>query len=242
LTRTTSVALNVTGTATSDYTVAASPGTLSVARGASGASTVSITRTNFTGAVSVAASGLPAGVSVAFNPSTATTGNSVTATFTASSTATLGAATVTLTATSGTVSHTTTVALTITDSGGGGSLTATPSVGQSSPYFNELQLRLSSTGTLTALTVTVTVQRTTGVSYSGMYNTVGGQIGQTNSSTTAAITYTFTLASGQTLPAASGRLFAMQMSGTGTAHPTAGDTYTVSYTTGGQSFTTSGHF
>ena len=35
---------------------------------------------------------------------------------------------------------------------------------------------------------------------------------------------------------------AAQMSGTGTVHPTSGDTYTVTYTTGGQSFTVSGTF
>jgi hypothetical protein len=124
----------------------------------------------------------------------------------------------------------------------GGSVTATPSVGSASPWFNELQLRLDNTATITALTVTVTVQRTPGVSYSGMYNTVGGQIAQANGSTSSAITYTFTLASGQTLPAATGRLFAMQASGTGTAHPTSGDLYTVTYTAGGASTTVSGHF
>ena len=110
-----SAAVNATTSAvTQDYTVAASPGSLSVARGASGSTSVAITRTNFTGAVTMSASGLPAGVSVVFNPSTATTGNSVTATFTASSTATLGAANVALTATSGTLSRTTSVALTVT--------------------------------------------------------------------------------------------------------------------------------
>jgi endoglucanase len=239
LSRTTNVSLTVNAAA--DFTLgAAAP--VSVARGASAGTTIAINRTSFTGAVGFTATGLPAGVTVAFNPSTATTGNSVTATFTASSTATLGAATVTITGTSGTLSRTTTVALTVTSGGGGGTVTATPSVGQASPWFNELRLTLNSTATITALTVTVTVQRTTGISYSGMYNTVGGQIGQANSSTASAITYTFTLAAGQSLPAATGRLFAMQMSGTGTAHPTAGDTYTVTYTAGGSPQTLTGTF
>ena len=96
--------------------------------------------------------------------------------------------------------------------------------------------------TLTAMQITIVVQRTTGVGYSGMYNTVGGQVTQTNSSTTSAITYVFTLNAGQTLPASTGRTFAVQTSGNGTAHPTAGDTYSVTYTSGGQQFTTSGHF
>src|SRR6187455_2553956 len=207
LTRSTSVSLTVNDGSTPTFTVAASPGSLSVARGASGASTIAITRTNFTGAVTMSATGLPAGVTVAFNPVTATTGNSATATFTASSTATLGAATVTITATSGTLTRTTTVALTITGGGGGGTLTATPVVSTNSPWFNELQLQVANTGTLSALSITVVVQRTPGVGYSGMYNTVGGQVTQTNSSTTSAITYQFTLNAGQTLPASTGRTF-----------------------------------
>jgi hypothetical protein len=214
---------------------------LSVARGGNASSTIGITRTNFTGAVTMGATGLPAGVTVAFNPSAATTGNSVLATFSASSTATLGAATVTITATSGSLSRTTTVALTVTG-GDSGTLTATPVVSTNSPWFNELQVRLANTGTLTALSITVVVQRTPGVSYSGQYNSVGGQIAQTNSSTTSAITYQFTLGAGQTLGASTGRTFAVQTSGNGTLHPTAGDTYSVTYTTGGQTFTTTGHF
>ena len=75
----------------------------------------------------------------------------------------------------------------------GGTLTATPVVSTNSPWFNELQLQTANTGTLTALSVTIVVQRTAGVSYSGQYNTVGGQVTQTNTSTTATITYQFTL-------------------------------------------------
>jgi hypothetical protein len=56
------------------------------------------------------------------------------------------------------------------------------------------------------------------------------------------ITYTFTLASGQTLGAGSGRLFATQSTGGGTAHPTSGDTYSVTATSGGATTTQSGHF
>jgi endoglucanase len=239
LTRTTSVSLSVT--AAGDFTLG-SASAVSVAQGASAGTSIAINRSSFTGAVSFAATGLPSGVSVAFNPSSATTGNSVTATFTAASSATVGSATVTISGTSGSTSRTTTVALTVTGGGGGGTVTATPSVGTASPWYNELQLRLDNTATITALTITVTVQRTTGVSYSGMYNTVGGQIAQANSSTSSAITYTFSLASGQTLPAATGRLFAMQMSGTGTSHATSGDLYSMTYTSGGTSTTISGHF
>lgn len=127
----------------------------------------------------------------------------------------------------------------VTDTGG---VTVTPAVAASGPWFTEQQLRIASTGSLAALSVTIVVQRTAGVSFSGQYNTVGGPITQSNASTSAAVTYQFTLAAGQTLGPATNRLFAAQSSGSGTVHPTSGDTYQVTYTTGGRSFTQSGTF
>jgi hypothetical protein len=218
------------------------PASVAVGRGASFATTVSVTRSGgFTGPVTLAATGLPTGVSVAFNPSPAT-GATSTATFTASATAALGASTVTLTGTGGGLSRTTTVSLTVTAGPAPGTLTATPVVTTNSAWFNELQLRVSHTANLTALTVTIVVQRTPGVAFSGQYNTVGGQIRQASASTTATVTYTFALAAGQTLSPATNRTFAAQTSGNGAVHPTSGDTWTVSYTSGGQSFTQSGNF
>lgn len=123
-----------------------------------------------------------------------------------------------------------------------GSVTATGVVTSSSGWFSEEQLRLSNTATITALSITITVQRTTGLSAAGQYNTIGGTISQSNSSTATAITYVFSLNSGQTLTAGTNRTFAVQMSGNGTMHPTAGDTYSVSGTAGGQPFTLSGTF
>jgi hypothetical protein len=75
-----------------------------------------------------------------------------------------------------------------------------------------------------------------------MYNTVGGQILQSNTVAASTITYQFSLASGQTLGPGTNRTFAAQMSGAGTIHPTSGDTYTVTYTVGGVSFTQTGAF
>jgi chitin-binding protein len=124
----------------------------------------------------------------------------------------------------------------------GGGVTATPAITTQSPWFNEQQLRIANTGPLTALSITIVVQRTTGVSYSGQYSTLGGQVTQSNSSTASAITYQFTLGSGQTLSPGTNRTFAVQFGGTGTAHPTSGDTYTVTYTTGGVTRTQSGNF
>lgn len=130
----------------------------------------------------------------------------------------------------------------VPQSGDNGGVTAAPVVTSQSPWFNEQQLRITNTSPLTALSITIVVQRTAGVSHSGQYNTVGGQITQSNSSSAAAITYQFTLAPGQALGPGTNRSFAVQFGGSGTAHPTSGDTYTVTYTTGGVTRTQSGTF
>jgi hypothetical protein len=244
LTRTTTVGLTVNTASIPDFTLATSPPSVTVVQAATGSSTVNIARSGgFTAAVAFTASGLPGGVTAAFSPAS-TTANSSTVTFTASATATTGPATVTVTGTGGGLTRTTSIALTVNASGGGGNggVTLTPVVTTSSPWFNEQQLRVTNTASITALSITIVVQRTTGISVNGQFNTVGSQITQSNSSTTAAITYTFSLVAGQTLGPASNRTFAAQTSGTGTLHPTAGDTFTVTYTTGGASFTQTGHF
>jgi hypothetical protein len=182
--------------------------------------------------VTYTASGLPTGVTAGFS------GNTVT--FTASTTAATGSFTVTITGTSGTLSHTTTVALTVTSGNGG--VTVTPVINSNSPYFDDEGIKLSNTASITALSITITIQNTGGLSYSGEYNTVGGSIAQSHSSTASAITYQYSLASGQTLGAGSGWLFDAQAGGSGTAHAATGDTFSVTYTTGGQSYTQTGNF
>jgi hypothetical protein len=229
-----------------DFTLSTGPASVSVDRGMNVTSAVNIARTSFTGSVALTVSGLPSGVTATFSPAS-TTGASSTLTLTASATASTGVATLTVTGTSGALTHTATITLTVNAGGGNpgtgtGGVTVTPAVTSSSPWFNEQQVRVSNTATLTALSITVVIQRTTGVSFSGQYNTVGGSVTQTNASTASAVTYQFTLASGQTLSAGTNRLFVGQASGSGTAHPTSGDTYTLTYTTGGQSFTQSGTF
>jgi endo-1,4-beta-xylanase len=224
------------------FTLSAAPASLAINRGACGTSTIGVVRTGgFNASVAFTAGALPAGVTASFAPA-ATTGTSTVLTVCASATAATGAAQLSVSGTGGGLSQTASVALTITSTTGTGGVTVTPSVAASGPWFNEQQVRITSTANLTALALTLTIQRTGGISFSGQYNTVGGQILQSNSSTAAAVTYQFTLAAGQTLGPATGRMFAAQTSGSGTVHPTSGDTYTVTYTTGGQTFTQSGHF
>jgi chitin-binding protein len=127
-------------------------------------------------------------------------------------------------------------------SGDTGGVTVTGAVANSSPWFSELQVRLGNTSPITSMTVSVTIVRTAGVNFSGMYNTVGGQITQANSSTTAQVTYTWTLGAGQQLGNSTLRTFAAQFGGNGTAHPVTGDRWTVNYTTGGVARTLTGGF
>ncbi|HET6842104.1 MAG TPA: hypothetical protein VFK06_10510 [Candidatus Angelobacter sp.] len=139
VTHTTTVSLTITAAATPNFTVSASPTSLSVTQGASGSSTISTTVSGgFNSAVALSASGLPSGVTASFNPTSiaAPGSGSSTLTFTASSTATTGTSTVTVTATGGGVTHTTTVSLTITAvTGGGTQLLGNPGFenGSSSP-------------------------------------------------------------------------------------------------------------
>ena len=112
LSHSTTLALTVNATATPDFSLSASPSSLTITQGSNGSSTITVAPQNsFTGSVTLAASGLPNGVTASFgaNPTTATS----TLTLTASSTATTGVSTVTITGTSGSLSHTTTVALTV---------------------------------------------------------------------------------------------------------------------------------
>jgi hypothetical protein len=112
LTRTTTMTLTVNAPAVPDFSLSASPASLSLRRSASGASTITVNPVNgFSGSVDLSIAGLPAGVTASFNPSTTTTTSTLT--ITASSTVKTGAATLTVTGVSGALTHTTTIALTI---------------------------------------------------------------------------------------------------------------------------------
>jgi hypothetical protein len=126
--KTVTIALTVNAAATGNYTLAMNPAALTVQQGGNGTSTVNITRTGgFAGSVNLTASGLPNGVTAAFNPADAT-GNTSTLTLTASATAATGAATVTIKGTAtGLADQTTTLALTVNAAPAGGyTLSLTP--------------------------------------------------------------------------------------------------------------------
>ncbi len=127
-----------------------------------------------------------------------------------------------------------------TPSSGGNGVTATGSVASNSPYYGEEDLKFNNTSSITALTATITIQKTAGISFNGMYTTFGG-VTTTHTDNGSTITYTFTLNSGQSLSPGS-YLNAAQFNGNGTAHSTSGDTWSITTTSGGKTSTQSGHF
>jgi hypothetical protein len=104
------------GGGTADFTVGALPSSVTITQGGSGTSTVRVTSLGgFNSAVTLDASGLPSGVTAAFDPDPVTppaSGNvTSTLTLTASGTATIGTARVTITGTSGSLTHTATITI-----------------------------------------------------------------------------------------------------------------------------------
>jgi hypothetical protein len=106
------------------FSLSDSPGNLSIAQGASGSSTITVSSSDgFDSSVSLSVSGLPSGVTASLSSSSVTPPSdgsaTSTLTLTASSSATTGSATVTITGTNGSLTSTTNVSLTVTSSGSG---------------------------------------------------------------------------------------------------------------------------
>jgi subtilase family serine protease len=108
----TTVTLTVTSTAVGDFTLSASPTSVTIPVSAQGTSTITVIPSGgFTGSVHLSATGVPTGVTTSFNPNP-TTGTS-TLFFRSTASASLGTFTVTVHGASGTLNHTVTVSLTV---------------------------------------------------------------------------------------------------------------------------------
>jgi hypothetical protein len=116
--------LTVTQVITGNYTLALSPATVSVQQGASGASTLNLTRTGgFTGAVGLTSTGAPNGMTVTFNP-TSVTGNSSAIAIAVGSGVATGNYAIVITGTStGLTNQVVTLTVTVTAPTGGGNVT-----------------------------------------------------------------------------------------------------------------------
>ena len=205
------------------FTLAASPTSVSISQGgAAGTSTITVTDLNgFTGAVTLAASNVPTGVTATFgtNPTTTTSILSLTA----SGSATPGTTTITITGTSGSSTATTTVSLTVTAgpsfslSANPTSLTITPTLAGKTSVITVTDaggftgnVTLAATGLPTGVTAafspnptastsTLTLTAGAGASAGNATVTITGTSGALTATTTIALTVTpapsFTLAS-----------------------------------------------
>jgi hypothetical protein len=127
-TATTSIAVTVT-TANASFSLWATATTMSIAQGASASNTINVTDVNgFTGAVTLAVSGLPTGVIAVFDANPIAGANALSGLIlTVASTATAATSTITITGTSGSLTSSTTITLTVTAGSGAGSFVLTPS-------------------------------------------------------------------------------------------------------------------
>jgi uncharacterized membrane protein len=195
-----------------NFSLSASPGTVTVVQGASVSTTITITPLNgFNGNVTLAASGLPAGVTASFNPSSATSGSTLT--FAASAVAATGSVTVTVTGSSGNLANQTKVAL-IVNPAGNYTLSASPtalSIAQGSQGTSSITItssngfagavNLSASGLPSGVTASFNPVSTTGTSAltltagtsaaTGTFTiTINGVSGNLNRSTTISLTVT----------------------------------------------------
>src|SRR5207245_1141901 len=122
---TTTVQLTVTAPSP-NFTISASPSSVSLVQGASGSSTISTTVVGSGGTISLAVSGTPSGATASVTPTSVTAGNSATLNVNAGSAA-AGSHPLALPSTEGSVSHTTTVQLTVTAPSPNFTISASPS-------------------------------------------------------------------------------------------------------------------
>lgn len=116
--------VTVSVVASPDFSLTASPSSVTVAQSGTNTSTITVAPVNgFNSSVNLNATGLPNGVTAVFSPNPTSTTSLLT--FTASGTATKGTSTVTVTGTSGALSHTTTISLTVS-AGTGPAVTLSP--------------------------------------------------------------------------------------------------------------------
>jgi hypothetical protein len=114
-THSTSVQLVITAPVTNDFSISASPSSLSLAQGSSGSSTISTALVSGSAeTINLSVSGAPTGVTAGLNPTTVNTGGSSTLTVNVGSSTATGTYTLTVQGSAASATHSRTVSLTVT--------------------------------------------------------------------------------------------------------------------------------
>src|SRR2546422_3915178 len=177
-----STPLTLTVSAAPDYTLSLSPATLTIDPGAPGTTTVTIARTNFTGAVTLSLGNAPTGITGTFNPA-APTGTSSTLTVSVGAAVAAGTYNLTVDGTGAPGNRSTPLALTVS-APGDYTLSLTPV---------ELTVEQGATGTAT---VTITRTNFTGAVTLSLGNAPSGVTGSFNPAAPTGTNSTFTVGVG----------------------------------------------
>ncbi len=135
-------------TAAPNFTLSASPATVSVVQGAQGASTITTTVSGgFSNSISLSASGMPTGATVSFNPNSiaAPGAGTVTMTITVGSTTAVGTYPITVTGTGGGIQQNGNVTLTVTPQGITAPTNVAVTIGGPGPVVSAVQGYYNST-------------------------------------------------------------------------------------------------
>ena len=122
-TATATVSLTVAAAGTNDFSISASPASLSVQQGGAGSSTISTAVASGSAeSVALSASGLPSGATASFNPASVTAGGSSALSIAVGASTPAGSYTVTVTGAAKSATHSASIALTVTAATTGGGI------------------------------------------------------------------------------------------------------------------------
>jgi hypothetical protein len=121
---------------------------------------------------------------------------------------------------------------------------AVPSGDNYNNYGGQERLALTNTAAITAMTITIRVAQTPGVTFNSQANSFpGGDLAQSSGSVGGSIVYSYVLTAGSSIAAnySGGTVYA-QFGGTGTPRVSSGDSWSVTSTSGGLTSTLNGTF
>jgi subtilisin-like proprotein convertase family protein len=175
------LSLTVTAPPTNDFSIAVNPSSLSIAQGQSASASVTTAVTAGSAqAVALSASGLPAGVTAAFNPASVTAGGSSTLTVNVGASTAAGTYPLTITGTATSGSHAAAVTLVVTPTGGGScsGTFVSSDVPKAIPDNNAAgvnsTLSVTGAGTISSATITLHITHTWRGDLSGTLKTPSG--------------------------------------------------------------------